>query len=100
MRSLRVPVRGYDLLVGARGGGRGALVFVQQLRQLGDIHRNPPRLVLGEELGRRPPVRLIGIIDVGKLLSVRVAYDVVVRLQLGIPRGQEAAGGEHQISAA
>ena len=69
------------------------LKFAQQLRQLGDIRRDPPRLVLGEELGRRPPVRLIGIIDVGKLLSVRVAYDVVVRLQLGRPRGREAAVG-------
>jgi hypothetical protein len=30
------------------------LGFRQQLRQFSDIHRDPPRLVFGEELGRRP----------------------------------------------
>jgi hypothetical protein len=30
-------------------------LFAQQLRQLGDICRNPPGLVFGEQLGRRSP---------------------------------------------
>jgi hypothetical protein len=37
--------------------------FVQQLRQLGDIRRNPACLILAEELGSRSPARLIVEID-------------------------------------
>jgi hypothetical protein len=33
--------------------------LAQQLRQLGDIGRDPPRLILAEQLGRQPPPRLI-----------------------------------------
>jgi|SRR5215471_2778727 len=43
----------YGLLVGAGDGGRGALVFAEQLRQLSDIRRDPSRLVLRKQLGRR-----------------------------------------------
>jgi hypothetical protein len=28
-------------------------------RQLGGIHRDPPRLIFGEQLGRRAPLRLL-----------------------------------------
>jgi hypothetical protein len=37
-------------------------------RQLGDIRRNPPRLIFGEQLGCRSPARLIFEIDKGELL--------------------------------
>jgi len=33
-------------------GIANALRLPQQLRQLGDIRRNPPRLILAEQLGR------------------------------------------------
>jgi 3-oxoadipate enol-lactonase len=46
-----------------------------QLRQLGDIHRDPPRLIFGEQLRSRPSPRLILEIDIGKLLPVVVADD-------------------------
>jgi len=40
-----------------------------------EIHRNPPRLVLREQLRRRPPAWLILEIDIGKLLAGAVDYD-------------------------
>jgi hypothetical protein len=45
------------------------------LRHLGDIHSNPPRLVLREHLGRHPPLRFILIIDVSELLPVAVLHN-------------------------
>ena len=41
----------------------------------------------------RGPPRFVLVIDVGELLSVGVAHDVVVGLHLGSPRGWEAAFG-------
>jgi hypothetical protein len=38
--------------------------------QLGDIRRDPPRLVLREQLGRRSPAGLILEIDIGKRAAV------------------------------
>jgi hypothetical protein len=35
------------------------LLMLQQFRQLGDVGGDPPGLVAGEELGRRPPSRLV-----------------------------------------
>ena len=40
-----------DIAAGARLSRPGSERFPQQLRQLGDIGRNPPRLIFGEELG-------------------------------------------------
>jgi len=40
----------------------------QQLRQLGDIAGDPPRLIFREQLGGRSPARLILEIDIRKLL--------------------------------
>ena len=40
----------YGLLVGAGDGGRGALVFAEQLRQLSDIRRDPSRLVARQQV--------------------------------------------------
>jgi len=42
-------------------------------RQLGAIGRDPSRLILAEQVGRRAPSRLILEIDIGKLLPVAVA---------------------------
>src|SRR6516164_4236663 len=67
------------------------LPSTQQLRQLGDIRRDPPRLIFGGELGRRAPARFVLVKDVSELLFVCVAHDVVVRLQPSKPRGREAA---------
>jgi len=36
-----------------------ARASAQQLRQLGDIRRNPSRLILAEQLGGESPTRLI-----------------------------------------
>jgi hypothetical protein len=51
-------------------------VSVNYLRQLGDIGRNPPRLILGEQLGGRAPTRLLLEIDVSELLTVVIAHDI------------------------
>jgi hypothetical protein len=51
----------------------GNLVFtLQQLRHVG---RNPPRLVFGEQFGRRAPAGLILEIDIGQLLPGVVGHD-------------------------
>jgi hypothetical protein len=42
--------------------------FAQQLRQLGNIRRDPPGLILTEQLGCGSSPRLILEIDIGKLL--------------------------------
>jgi hypothetical protein len=42
-----------------------ALLLPQQLRQLGDIRRNPSRLVFGEQLGRRAPATLASFVSLG-----------------------------------
>ena len=49
--------------VGRRAMRNGALGPPQQLRQLGDIRRDPPRLILAEQLGGCAPARLIFEID-------------------------------------
>jgi hypothetical protein len=59
----------------------------QKLRQLGDVHGNPSRLILAEQLGCRASSRLILVIDVGKLLSVVVAHHEADRLPLDRPKG-------------
>jgi hypothetical protein len=48
--------------------------LAQKFRQLGDIGRNPPRLVAGERLGR-----IAGIVEtyVGELLPVAVLHDEI-----------------------
>jgi len=51
----------------------GNLVFT--LRQLRRVGRNPPRLVFGEQFGRRAPAGLILEIDIGQLLPGVVSHD-------------------------
>jgi len=52
-----------------------SLGLFQQLRQLGDVRRDPPRLIFAEQLSRRSPPRLTFIIHVGNLLTVGVTHD-------------------------
>jgi len=52
------------------------LPSTQQLRQLGDIRRDPPRLIFREQLGRRSPARLVLEVDVSELLAVVIAHDI------------------------
>jgi hypothetical protein len=63
---------------------------LQQLRQLGDVGGDAPRLVAGEQLGRRPSSRLILEMDVSERLPVGVAYDEALRKLLDRPRRREA----------
>jgi hypothetical protein len=67
------------------------LIFPQQLRQLGDVGRNPPRLVAGEQLARGAPTGLILTIDEGQRLLVGVAHDETGRGFFDGPRRREAA---------
>jgi len=57
----------------------------QQLRQLGDVRRYAPRLVLRHELGGRAPARLLLVIHKRKRLAVGVVDDVASRSLLNGP---------------
>jgi hypothetical protein len=46
----------------------------RRLRQLGDIRRDPPRLVAREQLGCRPAAGLILAIDEGPCLFIGLAH--------------------------
>ncbi len=47
--------------------------MAQQLRQLGEVHRHPPRLISGEQPGRRSTVRLVLRIEIRERLPGAVA---------------------------
>ena len=64
---------------------------LQQPRQLGDVHRNPPRLVTSQQLGRCPRPWLVLAIDEGELLPVDIARDEARSGLLDGPRRWEAA---------
>jgi hypothetical protein len=49
--------------------------LAQQLWQLRDIGRDPPRLVAGEQLGRRSPARLLLVVHGSKLLAGAALHD-------------------------
>jgi len=74
------------------------LRLAQQLRQLGDVHGNPSRLILAEQLGGRASAGLILEIDIGKLLSVAVADNEAGGLLFSGPRWRETAGGHGLLS--
>jgi hypothetical protein len=64
-----------------------------QLRSVGrHVGRDPPRLILGEQLSRRTPPRFVLEIDIGERLSVVVAHDKSSGLFPDGPRRREAAG--------
>ena len=71
-------------------GGLSGLASVlppQQLRHLGEIDRQPPRLVLGEQIGRRASAGLDLIVEIAKLLSVLVADDEANIIHSSIVQG-------------
>jgi len=59
----------------SRGPVNAKLLLAQQLRQLGDVCGDAPRLVAGEQLGRRAASRLILEVNVGERLAAVVADD-------------------------
>src|SRR5581483_2592574 len=82
----------------ANGGSRALGIYscfsaaLQQVRQLGDIRRDAPRLVLGHELGSRSPAGLLLVIDIRQRLPVGVADDETRRALLDGPGRRETAG--------
>ena len=64
----------------------------QQLRQLGDVRRDAPRLVTGEQLARGTAAGLILAMDEGKRLLVGVTHDETGSGLLDGSRRWEAAG--------
>jgi len=67
---------------------------MQQLRQLGEVHRHPPRLVLGEQLGRWSSAGLLLEIEIAERLPGAVADDEAAVVCLLVrPGWQEAARG-------
>ena len=62
------------------------------IRQFSYIRRDPPRLVAGEQLGRRSTPRLVLEINIGKRLPAVVADNKAGGLFLDSPRRREAAG--------
>jgi len=68
----------------------------RSLRQFSNFHRDPPRLVFGEQLGRRSPAWLIPAwlilgTDIGKLPAAVIAHDIAGVQFLDGPRRREAA---------
>ncbi len=49
----------------------GRLSPPQQLRQLGEVHRQPARLVPGQQLGRRAPTGLVREVKIAERLAGR-----------------------------
>jgi hypothetical protein len=68
-----------------------ALKAEQQLRQLRHVDRNPPRLVLREQLGGRAPAGLLLEINVSELLAAMVNHDKAGGLLFDRPGRREAA---------
>ena len=57
------------------------------MRGLSNVGPDPPRLVAGEQLGRRTSFRLLLEIEVGERLPVGVADDEAGVRLFGDPRG-------------
>jgi hypothetical protein len=65
----------------------------QQFRQLGDVDRDAPRLVLGQPLHRHAPYGLIFEIDIGKGLAILVADAQAFGGLIDVPRWRECGAG-------
>jgi hypothetical protein len=65
-------------------------------RQLGDIHRNPPRFIFAEQLGCRAATGFAFIIDLAQRLTVGVTHDETVGRHFDRPRRREAADSHKQ----
>jgi hypothetical protein len=73
--------------------------FLYQLRQLGDIGRDPQRLITRQQLRRRAPAGLFLVIDLGQLLSGAVCHDEGSIDVLDGPRRREAASWGEQLAS-
>jgi hypothetical protein len=74
------------------------LVAFQKFRQLGDIHRDPPRLIFGEQPGPSPG-RVLPRNRRSELLAAVVAHDKAGVQFFDGPKRREAAGGHDQRPA-
>jgi hypothetical protein len=63
------------------------LLLPQQLRQLGEVNREPPRLVLGEQIGGFAPADLLLEIEIAEPLPVLVADNNQASLCSSIVQG-------------
>jgi hypothetical protein len=63
----------------------------QHLRQLGEVYSDPPRLVSGEQVGRRASARLLLEVKIAERLPVLVADDEALWMLIDGPRRREAA---------
>ena len=57
------------------------------------LHSDPAGLIIRQQLCRCSALWIIRIINVRELLTVSIAYNVVVRLEFGRPGCGETAGG-------
>jgi hypothetical protein len=91
------PRNHFDELMGLRAISTDAIVRrrAQQLRQLGDVGRDPPRLIERHQLGRRSPAGFLLVIDEGELLAVGVLDDEVRWPFLDGPGRRETALRSH-----
>src|SRR6266576_3122377 len=69
----------------------------QQLRQLGNVHRNAPRFIFAEQLCCRAAAGLAFIIDIAQLLTVGVTHNETGWRYFGSPGRREAASGGHRL---
>ncbi|MGO9681155.1 MAG: NAD(P)-binding domain-containing protein [Beijerinckiaceae bacterium] len=64
----------------------------QQLRRLGEVRRQPPRFVPGQQLGRRAPTGLVLEVEIPERLPGGVLHDEArIVVLLDDPRRREAA---------
>jgi len=82
-------------------GLKAKLASAHQLRQLGDIHRNPPRLIARHEVRRQAPPGFVLEMDVGERVVVGIADNVAILAEPGVrvidrPGRWEAGGEAHQ----
>jgi hypothetical protein len=82
----------YKALISVLAQSLSILRPLQQLWQLGDIGRYPPRLIACEQVRRRPPSGLGLEIHVSQRLTIVVADDEATAVVfLDVPRRWEAA---------
>jgi hypothetical protein len=80
-----------------RCGRSCSLRPLQQLRQLGDVGGDAPRLVTGEQLASRPSARFVLTVDESQCLPVGVAHDETRSGFLDGPRRRARAAGFNYV---
>src|SRR6185437_5817922 len=92
-----------------RGGGMALLTagaprsrvawWSQQLRQLGDVDGDTPRLFAGHQVRRRAPAGLVLEIDVGERVALSVPDDVAVLTELHVGVIDGPGGGKRRTGS-